>query len=150
MNDKVIYYENLSDIMYSGTPLQEQLSWIEKSLTDLPSDNTDEVISTVEETKKETTLEEYILAHHIAEHDLNLKKTGKYFDEKFLKQSGILKGSDDEKSLANQYFQDSPLTKILNKKWTISDSQFSLRSFNDNSSHHKTYYCFVKDEINSD
>ena len=150
LNDKVIYYENLSDFMYSDTPLQEQLSWIEKSLNDLPSDNTDEVISTVEETKKETTLEEYILAHHITEHDLNFKKTGKYFDEKFLKQSGILKGSDDEKSLANQYFQDSPLTKILNKKWTISDSQFSLRSFNDNSSHHKTYYCFVKDETNSD
>ena len=150
LNDKAIYYENLAEIMGSGTPLQEQLSWIEKSLNDLPSDNIDEVISTVEEIKTETTLEEYILAHHITEHDIALKKTGKYFDEKFLNQSGIPKGSDNEKSLANQYFQGTLLTKMLNKKWTISDSQYTLLSFNDNSSSHKTYYCFVKEEIKSD
>ena len=150
LNDKAIYYKNLVDIMCSGTPLQEQLSWIEKSLDDLPSDNIDEIISTVEETKTEITLEEYILAHHVTEHDIALKKTGKYFDEKFLNQSGILKGSDNEKSLANQYFQGTLLTKMLNTKWTISDSQYTLLSFNDNSSSHKTYYCFVKEETKSD
>lgn len=150
LNDKAIYYETLADIMCSGTPLQEQLSWIEKSCNDLPSDNTDEVISTVEKPKTETTLEEYILSHHITENDIKHNKTGKCFNKKFLNQSGILKGSEDETFLTNQYFQGTLLTKMLNKKWSISDSQYTLRSFNDNTSSHQTYYCFVKEKTNLD
>lgn len=87
-----------------------------------------------------------------SESDINQHKVGtqkKYVIKSFLEQHGIPKGSPLEKYFSDKFFDSKPLSEILREGSKISitlddtDNEYFLRSFNDNSNAHKTYYIFV-------
>ena len=79
---------------------------------------------------------------------LALKKICK---KSFLELHGILKDSTLEKYFSDNFFNGKSLNELIregNTKVTLKDinTVYILRSFNDNSREHNTYYVFIRSE----
>lgn len=129
-----------------------QLQWIGKDLSDVSPITSFKTCSSHNSEYTETISEENIEKYCVSESDINQHKVGtqkKYVIKSFLEQHGIPKGSPLEKYFSDKFFDSKPLSEILREGSKISitlddtDNEYFLRSFNDNSNAHKTYYIFV-------
>ena len=144
--EKIKHYEDLADDNKFTSFLDEQLRWIEKFPDDLSTETTKAIDS-------DQSINEFIQSHAITTKELKnntLKKsdgtTSNYIKENFLKEHGILKGSDKANELSRTHFNDCELSKYINQKISIENISYTLISKNDNTSSHKTYYLFIKSE----
>lgn len=144
--EKIKHYEDLADDDNFTSFLDEQLRWIEKYPNDLSTE-------TIEVIDSDQPINEFIKSHAITTKDLenNIRKksdgtNANYINGNFLNQYGILKDSDKAKELSTTYFNDSELSKCINKKITIENITYTLTSKNSNEQNHKTYYLFIKPE----
>lgn len=142
LSEKADYYRNLADSFCAGSSTEEQLSWIEKFSCDLVETSVEPL--PMLETLRPEKFDNVVLDHCCAESDIEKHRKGNYFDEGFLSQKGIKKGSDLEKSVSAKYFQVETLTKALGKKLEIKGICYELKSFNGNTRDRNTYYVFVK------
>lgn len=131
---------NLSEPL--SETLSVQLQWINKTLSDVSPINSEN--SKCEETITDETLKKYC----VSETDIKENKTDEsnHLKKDFLEQHGILKDSTLAKKISNLYFEGKPLHKSLSKEIDIDGKNYVLRSFNDNSNKHRTYYIFVCSE----
>ena len=71
-----------------------------------------------------------------------------YYNNSFLTQKGILKDSDEEKSICDKFFDGKNLNSMIKnnnpKTWSFDDVTYALKSCNSNASGHKTFYLFIK------
>lgn len=130
-------------------PLCVQLQWINKTLSDVKP------ISAFLQKNRNFdyySLHENILNYCVAESEIDNQRTGsqkKYVNKSFLEQHGILKGSSLEKMFSDQFFNGKPFGDVLRENFntTLTLDQTNktcvLRSFNDNTNLHRTFYIFV-------
>lgn len=142
LSEKADYYRNLADSFCAGSSTEEQLNWIEKFSCDLVEISVEP--PPMLETHHPEEIDKVVLAHCCTLSDIEKHRKGNYFDEGFLSQKGIKKGSDLEKSVSAKYFQVETLTKALGKKLEIKGICYKLKSFNGNTRDRNTYYVFVK------
>ena len=133
-------------------PFSVQLQWIGKDLSDVSPITSFKTCSSYNSEYTETFSEEPLKKYCVSESDINQNRVGtkkEHIKKSFLEQHGILKGSPLEKYFSDKFFDSKPLSKILREGNTIpitpddTDNEYILRSFNDNSNNHKTYYIFV-------
>ena len=138
---------NLPDEL--SEPLCVQLQWINKTLSDVKP------ISAFLQKNHNfdyDSLHENILNYCVTESEINDQRTGsqkKYVNKAFLEQHGILKGSSLEKIFSDKFFNGKPLGDVLRENLTTTltlnktNKECVLRSFNDNTNSHRTFYIFV-------
>ena len=136
-------------------PLCVQLQWINKNLSDVkPISYFKQKVHKFNFAHSTSTdsFEEIILNYCVTETEIDNHRTGsqkKYVNKTFLEQHGILKGSSLEKMFSDKFFNGKPLGDVLRENLTTTltlddtNKKFSLRSFNDNTNLHKTFYIFV-------